>query len=145
VFKLCVEVPSSLLWCIEASCWNPLGSLVNLCVETLCWSSRLFALVNWSFVLRFQVFYYGALKFCVLKLCVEVLGFLLLCVKAWRSLVKCVEVLCWNYKASNWPSRCFEGLHWSSTSFVVGVSNLFIEASHQVVNVLRLYVDVSGS
>ncbi len=135
--KLCIEAPGFLFKCIEALCWS--SKLFFL----VCWSFTLkllgvsSQLVCWSFVLRFKVLCFGALKICV-----EAPSSLFWCVEALRSLVNlCVETLCWNYKASSWHSRCFEGFRWSYASSIVSVSNLSIEASHYIVNVLTLYVD----
>ncbi len=88
VLKLCIKVLHFLLWWVEA----------------LCWSSKFFALVRWSFVLRLQVLCFGALKLqslwstCVLKLCIKVLHFLLWWVEAlcWGS--KFFALVCWSSK-----------------------------------------------
>jgi hypothetical protein len=150
VLKFCIEALGFLIKCIEVLCWGSkystlvrwtsLGSLVNLCVETLHWNSKLSSLVHWSFVLKLQVFYSSALKLrmwsftlkfqglwstCVLKLCIVVLSFLFWCIQAWRFLVGCVEILCWNYRVSGWPSKCLkvcvEVMHHSSTVFRIYV------------------------
>jgi hypothetical protein len=125
VLKLCVDVSSFLLWCIE-----------NLCL-----GSKFFVMVCWNFMLKLQ----GLWSTCVLKLYIKVLGLRLRGVEVWRSFGHVYWASCWKYKAFSWSSRCFESLHWSSTSSIVSVSNLCIEASHHVISVLRLYVDVPRS
>jgi hypothetical protein len=105
----------------------------------LCWSSKFSTLMRWSFALKLLV---EAPKSLV-NLCVEVLRWgsrlsTLVC-----SSLKVSSWVCW--RASGWPSRCFESLHWNYASSIVSVLNLCVEASHQIVNVLKLYVDTPKS